>query len=169
MLSGKYNIKRSFLRLIFWLITILWAAFCLFLSWQTGQETAELSSGIAQFLLILLGKAGFTPDPQQFHMGLRLFAHFGVFLITGVLLAGSLEVSLPVGKRQNIYVFLLGSSICAFVAVAAEVGKLAVPGRHLTWSETGLNVLGAIVGVALVCLAVRIYVSWRARRNRPHN
>ena len=42
--------------------------------------------------------------------------------------------------------------LCVFIAVLAEVGKLAVPGRHLTWSEAGLNVIGAVVGVAVVCL-----------------
>lgn len=155
------------LRIFLWSLTVLWLAFCLYLSWQTGPETAGLSERLAQVLLKVLGVVGLTPDPQRFHMDLRLFAHFGVFFITGVLFAASLEVSLPGGSRKDITVFLLGSSICAFIAVAAEVGKLSVPGRHLTWSEAGLNVLGAVCGTAAVCLAAHLYASWKAKRKQP--
>lgn len=166
MLSGKHNNKRIIPKVILWLLTGFWLAFCLYLSWQTGTETTGLSWKIARVLLKALGAVGLAPDPQRFHMSLRLFAHFGVFLITGILFAGALEVSLPGKEYKNINVFLLGSSTCAFIAVLAEVGKLAVPGRHLTWSEAGLNVLGAVVGVAAVCLAVHLYASRNAERNR---
>lgn len=137
--------------------------FCLYRSWETSVETARLSRKIVQVLLKLLSYLDSTSDPQRFHMGLRLFAHFGVLLITNILFASSLEVSLPGGNRKNIHVFLLGSSAYAFIAVAAEVGKLAVRGRHLTWSETGLNVFSVVVGVAVVCLAVRMYALRKER------
>ena len=132
-------------RIILWLLTILWLAFCFYLSWQTGEETTGFSQRIARFLLDLLGRLGLQPDPQQFHAGLRLFAHFGVFFVTGLLTAGALSISLPLGNGGM--AFWIAAVSCALIAVLAEVGKLAVPGRHLTWSEAGLNVLGSICGV----------------------
>ncbi len=142
------------IQVILWLLTILWLAFCLYLSWQTGEETAGFSQRIARFLLDLLGKLGVRPDAQRFHAGLRLFAHFGVFFVTGLLAAGALFASLPRGRGRA--AFWIAAVFCALVAVLAEVGKLAVPGRHLTWSEAGLNVLGAVCGVAVVGFFVEL-------------
>ena len=148
MLSGKSENKRIIFQVILWLLTILWLAFCLYLSWQTGEETGQFSQRIARFLLDLLGRLGLQPDAQQFHAGLRLFAHFGVFFVTGLLTASALYVSLPRSKRKiTLWIAVVS---CTLVAVLAEVGKLTVPGRHLTWSEAGLNVVGAIGGVLAV-------------------
>lgn len=165
--SSKSNHNRIIPQVIFWILTLLWFFFCLYLSWQTGEETVGFSQQISQLLLELLSKLGIRPDAPRFHAGLRLFAHFGVFLMTGVLFAASLEVSLPGGAHKNIKVLLIGSLTCAFIAVAAEVGKLAVPGRHLTWSETWLNVLGSVCGVAAVCLLVCLCASRKAKHCRP--
>lgn len=167
MARRKNSIGPDPLAVLLWIITLLWLGFCLYLSWQTGAETAGFSWRIVQFLLPILNKFGLSPDPQRFHMGLRLFAHFGVFFVTGVLFAGSLEVMFSGRAHRDVIVFLLAAAIGAFIAVAAEVGKLAVPGRHLTWSEAGLNVLGAACGAAVVCLLVWLCAFVRARRNKP--
>lgn len=140
--------KRIFLQVSLWLLTILWLVFCLYLSWQTGEETGQFSQQIARFLLDLLGGLGLTPDPQQFHVRLRLFAHFGVFFVTGFLTAAALFVSLPRGQGSK--AVWIAAVSCALIAVLAEVGKLPIPGRHLTWSEAGLNVLGAVCGAGLI-------------------
>lgn len=166
MSKGKNSGGRSLVEALLWGVTLLWLAFCLYLSWQTGPETAALSGGVVQFLLPILNKLGLTPDPQRFHMGLRLMAHFGVFFVTGALFAAALEATLPPKPSRSLTVFLLASAVSALIAVAAEVGKLAVQGRHLTWSEAGLNVLGALLGVIAVCLTVRLCAALRARRDR---
>ena len=149
MISERSN-KCTILQVILWLLTILWLAFCLWLSWQNGEKTTEFSQRIAQFFLDLLGRLGVQPDAQQFHAGLRLFAHFGVFFVTGILTAAALSVSLP--RSQGRKAFWIAAVSCALIAVLAEVGKLGVPGRHLTWSEASLNVLGAVCGVTAVSL-----------------
>ena len=140
--------KRKLLSIIPWIATIAWLSLCLYLSWQTGEETTEFSQRIAQFLLDLLGRLGLQPDAQQFHAGLRLFAHFGVFFVTGLLTAGAFSISLPWDLGRT--AFWVAAISCTLVAVLAEVGKLAVPGRHLTWRETGLNVVGAVCGAGLI-------------------
>lgn len=155
MFSEKSSKKRFIIKVILWLLTILWLTFCLYLSWQTGEETAGFSQRIARFLLDLLGRLGIRPDAQQFHAGLRLFAHFGVFFVTGILTAAALSVSLPRGQGRK--AFGIAGVSCALIAVLAEVGKLGVPGRHLTWSEVVLNMLGAICGVILVRIHIYLY------------
>ena len=147
MFSEKSKKMRIIFQAILWFLTLLWLAFCLYLSWQTGEETAGFSQRIARFLLDLLGKLGLQPDALHFHAGLRLFAHFGVFFVTGLLTASALFVSFSRDKRRM--AFWIAAISCSLIAVLAEVGKLPIPGRHLTWSETGLNVVGAFVGCTL--------------------
>lgn len=62
-------------------------------------------------------------------------------------------MTFPHGKR--IVLFSASVVLCAIIAVLSEVGKHCVPGRHLTWSEAGLNVLGAVCGIASAA-AIRV-------------
>ena len=138
--------KHKLFCTILWIATIFWLILCFYLSWQTGEATGKLSQKLAQFLIALLNRVGITPDPQQFHAGLRLFAHFGVFFVTGVLLACAIAETFPQSNR--IVLLSVSTVLCTIIAVLSEVGKLNVSGRHLTWSEAGLNVLGAVCGIA---------------------
>ena len=133
---------------IWWVVVVFWLILCFYLSWQTGEATGKLSQKLAQFLINLLARVGITPDPQQFHAGLRLFAHFGVFFVTGGFLFSAIAATFPKGK--SIIVFSSAAIFCGIIAVLSEVGKLNVPGRHLTWSEAGLNIVGAVCGIASV-------------------
>ncbi len=158
------NKKYILATISLWFLSLMWLLFCFYLSWQTGEETVGFSQQVAQLLLELPNKLGIRPDAQQFHAGLRLFAHFGMFFVNGLLTSSALYISLPRSKWKR--AFWIAAISCTVIAVLAEVGKLVVPGRHLTWSETGLNVLGAVVGVAVVCLAVHLYASRKAKRGR---
>ena len=140
--------KHKPLCAILWTVTIFWLILCFYLSWQTGEATGKLSQKLAQFLIDLLNRVGITPDPQQFHAGLRLFAHFGVFFVTGVLLACAIAATFP--QSNKIVLFSVSAVLCAIIAVLSEVGKLNVLGRHLMWSEVGLNIIGAVCGI--VCM-----------------
>ena len=144
--------KARLLRCVLWTATVLWLILCFYLSWQTGEATGKLSQRLSHFLIDLLNRVGITPDPQQFHASLRLFAHFGVFFVTGVLLACAITATFQ--RSNRIVLFSVSSVLCTIIAVLSEVGKLNVPGRHLTWSEAGLNVLGSVCGIGLVCGAL---------------
>ena len=140
--------KHKVLLFFLWLSIFLWLTFCFYLSWQPSDSTTQLSQTIAHFLLELLGHLGLSPAPQKFHESLRLFAHFGVFFVTGFLLACAIAATFP--QSNKIVLFSVSAVLCTIIAVLSEVGKLNVPGRHLTWSEVGLNVLGAVCGI--VCM-----------------
>ncbi len=149
MKSASGNTRRKLSIAVLWLLALGWAGFSLFLSWQSGEDTGALSMELARFLLGLLARVGIYPDQTAFHMGLRLAAHFGVFFIDGLLAAAALAVSLPRGKPR-VWLWSMAMLACSALAVAAEVGKLYIPGRHLQWDETLLNVVGSVLGVGLV-------------------
>lgn len=141
---------RKILKIGLWAASAAWLAFCFFLSWQSGGDTAGLSWSIAEFLTGLLRSLGISVQTELFHTHLRLFAHFGIFFVAGLLLASALEVTLPWSRSRELRSFLIAGLVCTLSAVLAEVGKLAVPGRHLTWSETALNAAGAVSASALI-------------------
>ena len=143
--------KHKLFCAILWMAAIFWLILCFYLSWQTGEETVGLSLRIARWCYDLLSNLHFTVELESLHMQLRLFAHFGVFFATGLLMAGVFLVTFPQRKRS--LTFCVAGILCTIIGVLAEVGKLHISGRHLTWSETGLNVFGALCGVGFVyCL-----------------
>ena len=149
MMHNLLNKKKHVTNIaVWWIVAVFWLTFCFYLSWQTGEETVGLSLRITQCIYNFLSGWGFTAELKSLHMQLRLFAHFGVFFVTGVLLACAITATFQ--RSNRIVLFSVSSVLCTIIAVLSEVGKLNVPGRHLTWSEAGINVLGALCGVGLM-------------------
>lgn len=135
---------------ILWTATVLWICLCLFLSWQPGEETAALSGKITQAVYRVIRFLGFEADITILHAVLRKLAHPAVFFVTGVLLCCSTARSLPRSRHRAAAACLIAAAAVSALAVGAEAGKLWIPGRHLQWDETLLDVLGALCGSAAV-------------------
>lgn len=138
-----------------WAACALWTAAALWLSWQPGPETAETSLAVTDAVIDTVDDIGIHPDREELDAQLRLAAHVAVFFGEGALFAAAFRLNLPDARA-----FAAGASVGAAVSVLAEVVKPLIPGRHLTWSETALNVAGALCGAGVVCLVTAL----RARR-----
>lgn len=134
-----------------WAASILWMVFCLFLSWQTGEDTAGLSEGVAQTVRRVIHIFGVEVDLNSLHAWLRKAAHIVTFFISGVLFCCSFQRSLKRRPHGGRLPFSLSAALCCVCAIAAEVCKVWIPGRHLQWDETGWNVIGAICGAGIAC------------------
>lgn len=132
-----------------WVAAILWMGLCLYLSWQPGSETANLSGALTKVVRRGLQLFGFDIDLDALHVLLRRNAHTGVFLVAGLLTFFALARSLPESAHADALAFGIAAAMCALLAVVAEVGKLWVPGRHLQWDETLLDVIGVICGAGI--------------------
>lgn len=131
---------------------ILWLGIIFFLSGQTGEETASLSLAITRWLMRFLPGVSET----GLHSWLRKAAHVGVYFVEGALLYPALRAWLRgMGKG-----FCLTVAVCALIAAADEAHKALIPGRHCSWDEAALNVLGAFLGAG----AVLIVGALKARR-----
>ena len=139
--------SKKLLTIFSWGLTLAWLALSLFLSLQDGPDTVGLSMRIAAFLVRWLNRFGVSVSLNAFHLALRSFAHFGVFFVQGFLFAATALLTFP--RRLPL---LLSVLACTVLAVMAEVIKRNIPGRHLSWPEAGLNVLGAAAGAALALL-----------------
>lgn len=142
-----------------WAVCLLWTAGALWLSWQPGPETAETSLYVSDAVIDAVDGFGIRPDRETLDMRLRLAAHVVVFFFEGFFLAAASRLSLSRG-----WAFAAGALSGSAISVLAEVVKPMIPGRHLTWSETGLNVLGAICGAGLLCVFSALYARRAARR-----
>ena len=78
--------------------------------------------------------------------GVRLVAHVLVFAVLSMLVCGALLLTI---KRKGI-IYLLSFGIGTLFSVGSEVGKLFVPGRHCSFSDMILNVLGCVLGIGLI-------------------
>lgn len=84
---------------------------------------------------------------DKFHILIRRLAHVAIFFLLGGLLYSAFLVSI---EKVN-FLWLWAGSICSVYAIIDEVKKILIEGRHLHWSEVGLNVLGVWIGI-LFCM-----------------
>lgn len=161
----KKRIRPRVVPSVLWAAAVCWIAFCFFLSWQSGPDTAELSGGLTAFLVRIFRAVGIPVQAAHFHMLLRKTAHVGVFLIAAVLLESAFLQSLWLLRRahRGRNAALGAFAVCSAAAWIAEGVKLWIPGRHFDLGETLLNevgVIGGVLAVQLVCLL------WRRRKAR---
>lgn len=139
--EGACWMKRYFFLTLSFLPPLFWLVLMFFLSGQNGEETAELSFGIAEWLQQHL----FTQlDDRTIHMSLRKSVHIFVYAVEALLLM------MPMAKYMSLKrSLLLVLVVCSGIAMLDEVLKAYVPGRHCDWSEILLNILGAFIGVLI--------------------
>lgn len=127
---------------IFLSLTILWFLFMTYLSHQDGEHTGKVSRDLAEKLSAL---DFLDPDINILNSRLRRLAHVVVYAVLTVLLAITL-------KLGGYFPWLTTGAI--IWAWADEATKPLVQGRHFSWSDVGLNILGIAIGMITV---IRIF------------
>lgn len=134
--------KRTFLMISF----ILWTALILFLSFQSGADTANTSMRLTKYILGLFIEGDISYETLEYwHMTFRLWAHPVIFCLFSLLAMG---VTTEFIRKRWICVVLTGIS-GILLAVVTEVGKWNIPGRHVDREEMMLNVIGVIGGMVV--------------------
>lgn len=138
------------IKILSWSLVILWMGLIFFFSHQPAAESSELSSGITEVIVDVVNVI--APDNDIiFNQGvinfsIRKAAHFGVYLVLGLLVSNGLICSsIPRPK-----VIILALLICALYAISDEFHQLFVPGRSGQVSDVLLDSTGGLVGVLLM-------------------
>ena len=118
----------------------VWFVFMTWLSHQTGEETGRVSRTLAKDLHPLCRRE----DPEQRNALLRKAAHVVVFAVLAAL--GTLAVQCA-GAPRFLPVWYGAVAVWCW---ADEATKRFVPGRHFSWLDVGLNLLGSCIGAALL-------------------
>lgn len=116
---------------IFLILTVLWFAFMTYLSHQDGEHTRRTSRELAEKLLFL------EMDVGLLNSKLRKAAHVVVFAVFTILLGTTLR--LGGYSRWGVIGVVLWSYI-------DEVTKPLIQGRHFSWVDVGLNLIGVVIG-----------------------
>lgn len=144
--SGKEG-KRRAATILSWTAVILWMLFIFYLSAQVAEQSNQLSAGITQAIMKLLGRLapGIEPDLNSFNYFVRKNAHFMAYLVLGLLSSNALGKNRPNSLRNA----LLALLICVLYAISDEVHQLFVPGRGGRATDVLIDSAGALVGIGL--------------------
>ncbi len=140
--------------ILLWMLTLLWFGICFVLSSQDGVQTGQLSMGLSRFVIRLLGLSQDSLYLLNSH--LRTSAHVVVFWVLALLGGCACGASFTQNRSAPLWPFFPS----ALFAVLDEVRKANIPGRHCSFTEAGLNVIGCALGC---CTA---YLICRAHRRR---
>lgn len=146
-----------------WTPVILWMAMIFLFSHQPATESSDLSSGITKTIADIITSA--APDiklnQESLHFFIRKCAHFGVYMILGLLVANGLSHN----NMSRSKLILLAFLICGFYAISDEIHQLYVPGRSGQVSDVLIDSSGALVGI-LAIVAIR---SWLIKKRNKQN
>ena len=123
---------------IFFGFTILWFLFMTYLSHQDGEHTGRTSRELAEKLSAL---AFLDFDINILNGRLRRLAHVVVYAVLAILLGTTLALG---GYSVRL---TAGTIVWAW---ADEATKPLVQGRHFSWFDVALNVLGIVIGMVIV-------------------
>ena len=131
---------------IFIALTVMWTAVIYMFSFQSGEQSGDMSGSILETML-----AFFMPSVlkqpeklEMFHLILRKCAHFTEFMILGVL------SSLALKYMKHGQKVIAGLGYCILVAALDETLQLFVSGRAGRVMDVLIDSAGAVTGIVLV-------------------
>ena len=140
--------KRKTALIIFLVLTIIWMGLVFYLS----SENADASSKTSQAFLDKL-IAMFNIKTRAYLEGtIRTWAHFGLYLLGGLVSNGFFTFWLLEHKRK----FLYCSAFGVLYAVSDEIHQLFVPGRAFEVKDIMVDVSGFLLGALVVWLTVKV-------------
>ncbi len=130
--------------MISWVAVLLWMALIFFLSHQPAQQSDQLSSGIARFIMDALDMLfqGAEGDFDGFNHIVRKNAHFFAYLVLGLLVTNAMRLSGFQGYRLAGLPLL----ICVLYASSDEMHQLFVLGRSAQVRDVIIDSAGAGLG-----------------------
>ena len=131
-----------------WALVILWMVVIFIFSHQPAIESNELSSGITIMIADIVEKVAPDNVLDQVNLNhiIRKCAHFGVYMILGILVANALIKS----NRPRHRVILLALLICILYAISDEAHQLFIPGRSGQVTDVLIDSTGGLVGILLI-------------------
>ncbi|MGB3925132.1 MAG: VanZ family protein [Caldicoprobacterales bacterium] len=141
-----------------WILSLLWMGIIFFFSHQPGDESAELSGGITQFLLMVLEGVNIPLDQAALHGIIRTMAHFTIFFILGYLW----YISLRFRDVSPGYSATIAFVLCVAYAFFDEAHQYFVPGRACELKDVMVDSIGAgcaiLIGRLLSALRQKAFI-----------
>ncbi len=125
-----------------YILLFIWFLFMTYLSHQDGVHTAVFSRRLAELLTKHSTSPSDTDEVNKINGKLRRFAHVFVFFVLTVLCG----VAFCEGAAFDRYIWIMAVGLWAW---ADEATKPWIEGRHFSWYDVGLNLIGVGIGVVV--------------------
>lgn len=127
--------------------TAVWFCFMTYLSHQNGEQTSQTSRELTEQIERIFPAGDFA----HLHGLLRQAAHVVVFMVLAILLLTTISM-----KSHDVHIMLAAVAGIAVWAWVDEATKPWIQGRHFSWYDVRLNLLGVLIGtlIFVVCRMV---------------
>lgn len=120
-------------------LLIAWLGLTLFLSEQSGPESARLSKELTKFIVNALH---LHLSPARAESAIREIAHFGIHFVLAILAYRAFITIL--NEKMSIFVGLI---ICSVIALFDEIIQWQISSRAFEYIDLVLNLLGVSLGL----------------------
>lgn len=141
---------------IFALLSLLVMAIIFWFSHQTAEQSALISDGLSGAILDKLDPVESQQKAINFvilRIIIRKFAHFVLFTVLGVFLAGA---AVNLNTKKQFGKFATISAIGIVYGAFDEVHQLFISGRSSEFLDVALDFFGVIVGIVFTLLTLKI-------------
>lgn len=161
IVSEVIQVKGKFTKIIFWSLSIFWMGFIFFMSAQTGDESASMSSPVADLVIKI-----FVPDYEDktpveqedikhtVELIIRKGAHFTEYAVLGFLVYLVVQMYVLKAKARFMIAWLLST----LYAASDEFHQSFVGGRGPQVKDVCIDSAGAFVGVLLSVVFLLILI-----------
>lgn len=138
-------IQKRKIKIIAWVLVLLWMGLIFYLSHQPATKSSELSSGIVDMVVLAMGKM--IPfgamNLETLHYIIRKGAHFTAYFILGLLVINALKLN---GLR-SFKLIILTLIICVLYAASDEFHQVFIPGRSGEIKDVLIDSSGSTFGI----------------------
>lgn len=161
------NVKRSFIRYMFWTLSVAIMVLIYFFSAQEATVSASTSSGVIEKLLSIFYtdfKNATESEKLLIIDGLQHFvrklAHFSIYASLGA----SLFSAVYTYEIKTATKFLISLPISLLYAISDEIHQTYIPGRSGMIEDVILDFCGSMFGALIVFIIILVYISFKNRR-----
>ncbi len=134
-----------------WILALLWLALTVYLSQQSGTQSAEVSGWFTKTIARVFGFFGIDVSYSALHYVMRKLAHFCVHLILAILVYRAFIITNSYQKNA----IILTLFACMVVACFDEGIQSVAPGRAMMGGDLLLNLFGVTCGTLVGILTVK--------------
>jgi VanZ family protein len=159
---NKQENKMNYIAIISWIFVLIWMGVIFMFSEQNSTESSELSSGISDTVYVIVDDTFPDADVSQetIQVTTRNVAHFLLYFVLGFLVLNALSNHNISEMKRPLFAFVLS----ALYALSDEWHQYYVPGRAFELKDLSIDLAGAILGISLLFVVVRIIDSKNVAR-----
>ncbi len=149
------------------LAVIIWLGVIFSFSAQSSASSVSVSTGVTEKIarFFTANFDSLSPERQaeiveSLHHFVRKAAHFSEYALLGILTANALRTY----RLRSFLRFALPTVLCFVFAVSDEIHQYFVPDRACRAFDVLLDTLGAVTGICLFLLAIKLIQRLKRRK-----